>query len=702
MGPWSSHQKSGLKSNLNNRRYRLLLLAVFLLTAALLTRLFWAGVISHGRYLAMASNLHDVNQAIEPIRGRIFLSDPQTENADKVYPIATNESLITVYAVPSEIKERGKLTESLYEFFKKPLVEKETDDQLKAEEADRLRKELNFLGADADPNAVETVKQNVKAIFNDAAYLSAKQTRRQELIETKKAAIIVVYNRQLDRLGDTYVPLEKRVKPETAKAFHLSLVDQSKLPKDLRLDDLEIRYGRLRSPKVPVEQNISALDFAGINYEEDIVRVYPENGIAAHIMGYVAYDPEEKGGQFGKHGHYGLEGFFDDELFGRFGEVKSERGSGGLLIPNNRKYKSQIDGDDLILTIERPIQFFVSEKIKEAVKRFGARSGSVIVMEPATGAIKAMASYPDFDPNNYSKVEQLSDFNNPAVFDQYEPGSVFKAITMAAALNDNKVTPETTYNDTGEVMINGWPKPIRNSDVETRGAHGLTTMTGVLENSLNVGAIFAMRSIGDKRFAEYVKAFGFGEKTGIELEGESAGNISSLTGKKIKEISAATASFGQGLSVTPIQMVTAYAALVNGGNLVKPYLVSAVRHQDGAVETTKPSVVRNVLSSKASKEIIGMLVQVVEDGHSQKAKIPGYYIGGKTGTAQMAAKGGGYEEDSYNHTFISFGPAEQPKFVMLIYFNRPTSYIYADSTAVPLSREIMEYLLNYWQVGKTR
>jgi cell division protein FtsI/penicillin-binding protein 2 len=227
------------------------------------------------------------------------------------------------------------------------------------------------------------------------------------------------------------------------------------------------------------------------------------------------------------------------------------------------------------------------------------------------------------------------------------------------------------------------PAEIIYVDFKTKGAHGIVDMNSVLENSLNTGAIFAMRTIGAKNFAEYVKNFGFGEKTGVELGSESAGNIDNLLKKNIREIDAATASFGQGIAVTPLQMLMSYQALANQGLLMKPYIVQEIRHGDGRIEEFKPHALRQVVSSQSANTILAMLVKVVESGHAKGAQIPGYYIGGKTGTAQVATSGG-YSTDKFIHTFIGIVPIDNPQIVMLTKIDAPQGAAYAESTAVPL------------------
>lgn len=444
-----------------------------------------------------------------------------------------------------------------------------------------------------------------------------------------------------------------------------------------------------------VLKKITDLKLAGIDYNMESSRYYPEKNTGAHILGFVGYVGSEK------RGRYGLEGYFDTILSGKSGSVKADRDArGGLIIMNDKDYKKAEDGSDILLTINRTVQFEACRRLNEAVKRHGADGGSVIIEEPKTGAIIAMCSYPDYDPNQYQDASSNKVYKNPAISDQYEPGSTFKSITMASALNEGVVNPETTYTDKSFVMVEGWPKPIRNADFDTHGAHGVTSMTQMLDFSLNTGAIWAMEQLGAQKLGAYIKNFGFGVNSGIELDSEGAGNIANITAKKIRPINAATASFGQGITVTPLQMVNAYSALANGGLLMKPYIVKSVIDSKGNKKVTEPQVVRRVISQRTASLVTGMMVSVVENGHAKGAQMPGYFIAGKTGTAQVSSRDGGYS-NNYIHSFIAY-PANNARFVVLTKIDHPRDAKFAESTAIPLFSEITSFLLSYYEVPQER
>jgi cell division protein FtsI/penicillin-binding protein 2 len=674
-------------------RINFLVAVVFLLALALALKVAYLQVIRGDYYTARAASMHKVNTKIEPERGKIYLSDRTKE--DGLYPLATNKEYIAIFAVPKDLEDKKRVIDKVYEFFRADSIQKEVDKLLDKQDEESLMQALNQGGR---PEA--EIRAAHRQLLADYGYQEARKQKRQALIEAKKQEVYNDLEARLSRPNDPYELLEKKVDAELAKQFHLALMSDLWQNAGLDPDELKIENNKIYRTD---NGALVPLVYAGIGYQSEYYRYYIDNELACHVLGYTDNEKTEENGVLTRHGRYGLEGFFDEELAGRQGEVQGERGAGGTLIVLDRQHEEKKNGDDLVMTIDRSMQFQAAGLVKKAVEAYSADSATIIVMEPKTGGILAMASYPGFDPNNYNQVKDGALLNNPAIFDAYEPGSVFKPITMAAAINDGKINPSSVYNDPGQMMVEGWPKPIGNSDFSSKGAHGTQNMTQVLEKSLNTGAIYAMRTIGKERFAEYVKAFGFGEKTGIELEGESKGSIANLTTKKIKEISAATASFGQGLSATPIQVITGFATLANGGKLVKPNIVKEIRKADGDVLTTPITEPRQVISPEAAAMVTSMLIRVVDDGKSYRTlKMPGYYIAGKTGTAQIYDQRAAAWSNLYNHTFVGYAPADDPKFVILVRVARPRGFEYAESTAVPIARQMNEFILKYWQVPENR
>lgn len=442
-----------------------------------------------------------------------------------------------------------------------------------------------------------------------------------------------------------------------------------------------------------VVDKIRAANIEGVGFVQMTRRIYPEKGIGGHLIGFASGDEAN-----GLKGRYGIESSLDDLLTGTPGHLVAEKDAGGRrLVFGDMALEEAEDGADVVLTIDRNIQYRACQLIGQAVARHQADGGSIVVMEPNSGAVMAMCSVPDFDPSEYGKTKDISTFNNPVTFSPYEPGSIFKAVTVAAGLDAQKIEPKSTYNDTGEEKIDDFT--IRNSDKK---AHGIQTMTQALDESLNTGMIYIQRLLGKDRFRTYVKEFGFGEKTGVELRPDSKGDVTNLDRKG--SIFAATASFGQGITTTPLQMVAAYGALANGGTLYRPHVVKEIRRSDGRVERTQPKPISQPISRRASRLVTGMLISVVENGHGKRAGVPGYWVAGKTGTAQVARTDGvvGYQKDATIGSFAGFAPAHDPKFVMLVKIDRPRDTAWAESSAAPVFGEMAKFLLQYLNIPPDR
>ena len=409
----------------------------------------------------------------------------------------------------------------------------------------------------------------------------------------------------------------------------------------------------------------------GISYEMD--RFYPGQQLASNTLGFLGYD------QAGRSGQYGIEAFYDDELFGETGNPSA---GGDFARPF-----------DLVLTIDKNIQAFVEDRLEDILKKWNAEGGTVIVQDPQTGKILAMADRPSFDPNHYADFP-LGSFLNRGIQGVFEPGSSFKPITMAMGLDLVKVTPQTTFTDTGSIEIAGYK--IKNFSERT---FGIQTMSQVLEKSINTGAMFVQNLVGDDNFLNYIINMGFGQKTGVDLPGEVSGDITNLySGRKINYL---TASFGQGIAVTPIQLINAYSAIANGGKVMRPYVVEKIIREGGIQETTKSEVVSIPISEQTSAKLKSMLVGVVDNGFD-RARIKGYDIAGKTGTAQIPDGRGGYLESEYIHNVLGFAPAFDPKFVILIKMDRPKGITFAADSLSETFREIAQFLINYYKIPPSR
>jgi len=439
----------------------------------------------------------------------------------------------------------------------------------------------------------------------------------------------------------------------------------------------------LRRATPEIRASVLALGLPGIAAERTLIRYYPDGSKTAQLTGFVGEDERRVAGR------YGLEGAFERELAGSAGFLENERDPlGRWIVFGKRERAASSNGVDLMLTIEREVQQEACRLLEASVAANGAAGGTVIIIHPMTGAVRAMCGVPSYDPNRYADVADLARFNPAAIVAAYEPGSVFKPITMAAALDASVVEPSTRFTDTGSVTVGGFT--ITNTDSRV---YGEQTMADVLRFSINTGAVFAAQTLGMDRFRATVERFGFGNTTGIELANEVAGDTGNL--RKREAVYLATASYGQGITMTPLQLAVAYAAIANGGRLMQPYVVEEFVEPDGTRRRVEPRTIRDVVSARTATLLQGMLVSVVREGYPKRAGVPGYLIGGKTGTAQIPfGDRPGYSSDMI-HTFAGIGPVDSPTFAMVVRIDRPKGLRFADSTAAPLFGDIAKFILRY-------
>ncbi len=433
-----------------------------------------------------------------------------------------------------------------------------------------------------------------------------------------------------------------------------------------------------------VGTKVTDLGLPGIRVEKAVRRTYPEGNLAPTVLGIVGKDQK---------GLMGMEAYYNADLAGKSGTVIYERDSVGNEIPLGfRERVAPQEGADLFLTIDRYIQRLAEREVDQAMKQHQPKTATIIVMDPKTGAILAMASRPSFDVTqpNLSDASQMDRMRNRAVSDLYEPGSTFKIIAMAAALQEGKVTPQSTMTDKGYVVKYGWT--ITNWD--GRG-NGLVNMTEVLKYSINVGMVWVSDQLGPDPFYKYVRSFGFGQPTSIDINGEAAGQYRRPEDDDWSPIDLATNSFGQAINVSPLQMITAVSAVANGGKLMRPYLVEKVVGPTG-VRVFRPVEVRRVLSPETARTLSGMLKKVVDEGLTKLARVPGYDMAGKTGTAQAMGVGG-YSGQTIA-SFIGFGPLEDPRFIILVKIDEPKDDPWGSTVASPIFRSMAEQMLVYLRV----
>ena len=426
---------------------------------------------------------------------------------------------------------------------------------------------------------------------------------------------------------------------------------------------------------------------AGITFNGERRRFYPQGNLSAHVLGFVSM---EKGNE--ETGKYGLEQFYNKVLSGTQGLFDGFRDAAGFWIALGKQATQPAkNGSSLVLTIDYNIQRKAEEILSQVKEEWSSPEGIIMVMDPKTGKILALAANPTFEPANFFSEKDLSVFLDPAVQSVYELGSVMKPITMAAGIEEKLVHPNTTYTDTGAVTRSGYT--IKNYDEK---AHGVQTMTNVLEQSLNTGAVFVSDLLGPARQRKYFDLFGFGQKSGVDLSGEVSGSLANLNHGR--PINFATAAFGQGISATPLQMANAIGALANDGKLMRPYIVEKIVSDSGKETVTEPEVVQQAVSRQTAETLTKMLVSVVRNGYTHRAGVNGYFVAGKTGTAQIPRTDGkGYSSD-YIHTMVGYAPAFDPKFLVYIQLNQPRGNAFASNTLAIAFHDLTEYILQYYQI----
>jgi stage V sporulation protein D (sporulation-specific penicillin-binding protein) len=432
----------------------------------------------------------------------------------------------------------------------------------------------------------------------------------------------------------------------------------------------------------------------GVYFGEEYHRYYPFESFAAQTIGFVA-----EGDDGLIKGRYGLEAYYDQILEGQSGIFQGIKDALGRLVRSTfSQEKKQVEGISIETTLDKNVQFATQKALEDLMVTRKASKGTIIVMEVKTGKILALANWPIFNLNNFAEITDYSVFRNYAIEERYEPGSVIKPFTMLAGLDTGKVTPDTTYIDKGYYEIGGYRVENYRSEV-----HGESTMRNVLEFSINTGAIFVAQQIGNEELRKYFRQLGFGEITGIDLPREIAGDLSNLEYPKVNPTYFATASYGSGISVTPMSLIRAYAIIANKGKMVTPYLVESTRdsagNQTSLMSLEKLESSTQVVNEETAETLTSMLVGVIENGFGWNAKIKGYSLAGKTGTSFISLEEeAGYSEEEI-HTFVGFFPASDPEYVILVKMDRPQWGEGAASQTVTLAfKEIERFLINYYNI----
>jgi len=434
-----------------------------------------------------------------------------------------------------------------------------------------------------------------------------------------------------------------------------------------------------------LKKEIESLEIEGLGFEPQINRFYPEASMSAHLLGFVGSNLAGE-----KVGYFGLEGFYDLELKGRQGLLVEEKDAVNLpIISGLFRKESKRDGRSLVTYVDRSVQAIAEDELLKGLEKYEAKSGWVVIMDPKTGGIISMASYPNYESGRYWKYTEML-YKNPVISEAYEPGSTFKVLVMAAAINEKVVTPQTKCDICHE------PYKIDKYTIRTwnNKYYDDQTMTGVLVHSDNIGMVFTGQKLGKEKLLQYLDDFGFGQKTNVDLQEEAYPFLKNSN--DWSNVDLVTASFGQGLMVTGIQMIRAVSAIANKGNLMEPHIVHKIIGDTKILEI-KPKIVREVISADTARQMTQMMVQAVDDGEAKWAKPKGYKIAGKTGTSQIAVKGH-YDEEKTIASFVGFAPADDPKFAMLVYLREPQSSPWGSETAAPLFFKIAKRLFLYYNI----
>ena len=726
---------------------------LFFVTAVVGIRLFQLQVISHGYYKEVAQTAHQGYTELPARRGEILITD---YNSGEVFKIATNTTLNLLYADPYLIDDSGLVAETLA-----PLVfdleqEKGLDEQRVAEELEvayeieneeERTEALTKIAYKTDEELFDDFQDRLEEQLSEktrSQILLAEgvdQETQYALNEMDLTGLVVTEN------GDVYAyPPEISNKGKTAELLaEVFQVDAANLESTLEGTNRYTVIKRKLDPEISVQidniiDNDENGDFLGIDMLEEYYRYYPEGELAAQVLGYT-----NSAGV----GQYGIEGFFNSSLTGKKGYFTSQLdGVGQQITVGDSVLEPAEDGANIMLTIDRTIQLEIEELLGAGVEKYQAESGQAIVMDPETGAILAMANYPTFDPNSYGDVYELAEieilesdmaylydmgdeeeplywlylqvdpderirvfpdeddpskwysyenlygpevYKNKTIQAIYEPGSIFKPIAMAAAINAQETTPNSTHSCTGPIQVDEFEIHTFNDSY-----HGAETMTEVLINSCNIGMSYVAQLLGRSLLYSYIQSFGFGERTDIQLDGEESGYIEYYEDWADSEL--VTHAFGQGISVTPLQMVTAVSALANEGVLMQPYVVDSVEYADGSVTEYEPEIIRQAVTKETADLMTAMLTAVVEQGYSTLA-FDDHYVAGKSGTAQTykwgkALTGRGTTIGS----FVGYGPIDDPQFVILVKFDYPRADEWGANTAGPVFHDIADFLYSYYNV----
>ena len=733
----------------------ILIIAVAAAAVIIGMRLFYLQVIKYDFYKDAAAKEHSGYTELPAKRGEILVQDYASGD---LFTVASNTTMDLIYVDPKLVTNKTLVARTLADTVLNIDTERKKDDERVAAEKREYKRTDNM---DAYNRVVPRTDEELKENFYQEILKKVSSNIRSEIILDEnmpqdlldKIAVKKINGIEIKGTALMAYPSKINDKRRTA----LDLEDELQIPAP-RLEQIligenryEIIVRKVDPEKSKVLRDIIKKDneqfpgenrYAGIGFQEEYFRFYPEKSLAANVLGFV-----DSAGS----GQYGIEETFDAQLKGKKGIFKAQMDSVGRQITVGESViQPAVNGEDIVLTIDRNIQLEVERLIEKGVGEYRANSGQVIVMDPKSGKIIAMAHYPSFDPNSYGDVfaktdvdfsaeeianlVQLEDdpnhymfyrnwdtrdgyevfkdeqegkaavyqrftnwygqevYKNKMVNEIYEPGSVFKPVVMASAIDDGDVTPDTTYYESGPIKVDEFE--IHNS---TDTYKGLQTMTNVLENSSNIGMAWVAKKIGRNLFYSYAIKFGFADRLGIELDNEEKGYFEYFTEWADSEL--VTHAFGQGVTVTPLQIAAAYSVMANKGVLMQPYIVAATRDASGKITTTEPQVIRQVISEDTANKITAMMVSAVENGVAPKAKVEGHFVAGKSGTAQTYKYGKPLSGAGTTiTTFAGYAPIDAPKFVVVVKFDFPRTSEWCANTSAPMAAEIEKFLFTYYNI----
>lgn len=714
-------------------------------TVIIVIRLFQLQVLAHDHYAAIAAREHYGYSELPAHRGEIFIKDYASGENVRV---ATNSTLDLLFADPSLLKNKKLVADSISPLIYNLEEARRIDEErvktgiLRAKTAEELEKVKPYTDDELYNNFYNNLLEQISSDIRPVVILSNSLAPIQ--IETIKAMALPGVEIDANNQLKVYPPQITDIKLTAQKLGEILETAPLQLETTLRGRNRYVGLKKKLPPEISGKiknliSNDEAQNFTGLGLKEEYYRYYPEKSLAANVMGFVSTTGE---------GSYGIEAKFNTDLKGKKGVFETQKDSIGRLITvGDTLIEPAIDGKDIVLTLDRAVQMAVESKLKKAVEDYRADSGQVIVMDPKTGRIIAMAHYPSFDPNNYGTVydkeeirlneqeitdlvpienqentfwlyrnfaaqdrvmifkKELADgtliyehfknnigpeaYQNKAVSQPYEPGSVFKAITMSIAIDDGDVTPSTTINDSGVLKVDEFA--IKNVSAKCTGR---LNMANVLAQSCNTGMGWVAQKIGRNLFYNYLKRYGFGERTEIEFDNEHTGQLAHYSQWADSEL--VTHAFGQGLTATPIQMVTALATIANGGIMMQPYIVDTIEKSPDKWVNTEPTTLGQIIHPETAQTIKEMMIGAVENGVSGNNRMDRYFIAAKTGTSQTYRNGKPLSGAGTTIATVGgFGPINDPRFVILAKLDRPRSSEWADSTTSNLFKSVAEYLFEY-------